>query len=234
MQIPRKSQTGEQFKPWVVNTINAIIDYLNASKIRKGPGILVDETPSGTIIKLADNRPATPPQVLPAASGGGGATGIDASVSGGTASISLTGGTGSVNMVGSGSVSISENGDGEIVFTGSGGGSVVGFPDYSRTPYPVNDPIAADTTIPVSENMWLIGYAGLDGIPSGEDYVEIHFVSSSDYMYRSLTLFHLSTYYETIPSRRILVPVFIPIKAGDRFYIYESGHVTSYLKLYYI
>ena len=66
MQIPAKIQHGEKVIATVFDKINGIIDYLNASRIRKGPGILVDETPSGTVIKLADNRPATPPQVLPA------------------------------------------------------------------------------------------------------------------------------------------------------------------------
>ena len=75
MQIPAKIQHGEKVIATVFDKINGIIDYLNASRIRKGPGILVDESPSGTVIKLADNRPATPPQVLPAL-GGGGVTGF--------------------------------------------------------------------------------------------------------------------------------------------------------------
>ena len=70
MQIPAKIQHGEKVIATVFDKINGIIDYLNASRIRKGPGILVDESPSGTVIKLADNRPATPPQVLPASGGG--------------------------------------------------------------------------------------------------------------------------------------------------------------------
>ena len=69
MQIPAKIQHGEKVIATVFDKINGIIDYLNASRIRKGPGIIVDESPSGTVIKLADNRPATPPQVLPAGSG---------------------------------------------------------------------------------------------------------------------------------------------------------------------
>lgn len=52
---------------------------------------------------------------------GGGASGIEADVTGGTASISLTGGTGSVKFVGSGNVSIDENLSGEIEISGGGG-----------------------------------------------------------------------------------------------------------------
>ncbi len=54
----------------------------------------------------------------------GGATGISASISGGTASITLSGGTGSVKLLGSGSITISGGSNGEIIIHGatSGGG----------------------------------------------------------------------------------------------------------------
>ena len=161
MQIPSKIQHGEKVISTVFDKINGIIDYLNASRIRKGPGILVDESPSGTVIKLADNRPATSPQVLPAASGG--ASGIDAAVSGGTASITLTGGTGSVNMVGTGGVTISGNtntGNIEIHGSTSGSAGSVGFPDYTHPLVNLGN-VAFYTTYPGTEyadqNVWLIG-----------------------------------------------------------------------------
>jgi hypothetical protein len=52
-----------------------------------------------------------------------GATGINASISGHTASITLSGGSGSVNLVGSGSVEISGGSSGEIIIHGSSSGS---------------------------------------------------------------------------------------------------------------
>jgi hypothetical protein len=65
----------------------------------------------------------------------GGATGINASVSGHTASITLTGGSGSVKMVGSGSVQISGGSNGEVIIHGStsGGGGGGFYPAWSTT-----------------------------------------------------------------------------------------------------
>ena len=231
MRIPDKAQHGANFKQWTVDTLNAIIDYLNASRVRPGPGIMVDETPSGTLLKLDPRaRGTTIQQIITGGTASTTPQEITATIDGGTASISLTGGTESINLVEGSNVTIQEGDPGEIIIsaTGGTGGTNIFFPDYAETPYPGNDPIASDTPITTLQDMWLIGYAGLDGIPSGEDYVELHIAN------RSFTLFHLSTYYESIPSRRILVPVCFPIKKGYTFEIFESGHVTSYLKLYYL
>ena len=235
MRIPDKAQHGANFKQWTVDTLNAIIDYLNASRVRPGPGIMVDETPSGTLLKLDPRaRGTTIQQIITGGTASTTPQEITATIDGGTASISLTGGTESINLVEGSNVTIQEGDPGEIIIsaTGGTGGTNIFFPDYVETPYPVNDPIAADTSITAPQDMWLIGYAGLDGVPSGEDYVELH-ISRGIFSPVNFTLFHLSTYYESIPSRRILVPVCFPIKSGCTFEIFESGHVTSYLKLYY-
>lgn len=147
--LPQKSTSGNNLKQWLIRSIDGLIDYLSATRVRPGYGISVEETPSGTVISLK-NRPAGVPQQMQQQTGGG-ASGIDAAVSGGTASISLTGGTGSVNMVGSGSVSISENGAGEIVFTGSGSGGTY--------PYqPIDGPIMnEDTDYYFSQDTWISG-----------------------------------------------------------------------------
>ena len=52
MQIPAKIQHGEKVIATVFEKINGIIDYLNASRLRNSPDIFVDETPSGTLVKL--------------------------------------------------------------------------------------------------------------------------------------------------------------------------------------
>lgn len=62
----------------------------------------------------------------------GGATGITSAVSGGTATVSLTGGSGSVKFVGNGSVSITVNANGEVVINGSGSGGGF-YPAWSTT-----------------------------------------------------------------------------------------------------
>jgi len=66
MQIPTKIQHGEKVISTVFEKINGIIDYLNASKLRKSSGIDVLETPSGTLLKLIPEKKAAP-QLQPAA-----------------------------------------------------------------------------------------------------------------------------------------------------------------------
>ena len=81
--------------------------------------VMVNRTDAGTTITL------TPSLIndltKAAAPAAGGASGIESNVTGGTASITLTGGSGSVNMVGTGSINISGNTNGEIELHGGGG-----------------------------------------------------------------------------------------------------------------
>jgi hypothetical protein len=153
--LPRKSVTGLPLKKYVLDTLNGLIDYCHTHRIKAGKGIDVRETASGYVIGLAQ-PPSNPPQVLNA---GGGADGIEASVTGGTASIALTGGTGSVNLVGTGAVTITRNtttGDIEINATGST--SSVGFPDYTSNKVSANA-IVLDTTYGAyAFPVWVVGY----------------------------------------------------------------------------
>lgn len=68
MNLPRKliPGSGEPFKARVVETINALIDALAASTLRPGPGILIRESPSGSVIEAA-------PRTASASAGLGGA-----------------------------------------------------------------------------------------------------------------------------------------------------------------
>lgn len=56
--IPPKAVSGQNFKKWVVETLNKLIDYLHGARIRPGYGISVRETPSGTIVELAKKQAA--------------------------------------------------------------------------------------------------------------------------------------------------------------------------------
>lgn len=155
--LPRKSVTGLPLKKYVLDTLNGLIDYCHTHRIKAGRGIDVRETASGYVIGLAQ-PPSNPPQVQSAS--GGGADGIEASVTGGTASITLTGGTGSVNLVGTGSVTISGNTNtGNIEINATGGSGGVGFPDYAH-PLVQGGNVAFGTTYPsgyAAQNVWLIG-----------------------------------------------------------------------------
>lgn len=68
--IPPKAVSGQNFKKWVVETLNKLIDYLHGARIRPGYGIMVRETPSGTIVELAKKQAAP----VNNATGGGAAT----------------------------------------------------------------------------------------------------------------------------------------------------------------
>lgn len=74
MQIPAKIQHGEKVIATVFEKINGIIDYLNASRLRNSPDIFVDETPSGTLVKL--NPRAKVPIIQQIIQQGGGTIGF--------------------------------------------------------------------------------------------------------------------------------------------------------------
>ena len=74
MQIPAKIQHGEKVIATVFDKINGIIDYLNASRLRNSPDIFVDETPSGTLVKL--NPRAKVPIIQQIIQQGGGTIGF--------------------------------------------------------------------------------------------------------------------------------------------------------------
>lgn len=74
MQIPSKIQHGEKVISTVFDKINGIIDYLNASRLRNSPDIFVDETPSGTLVKL--NPRAKAPIIQQIIQQGGGTIGF--------------------------------------------------------------------------------------------------------------------------------------------------------------
>ena len=165
--IPRKSVTGLPLKKYVLDTLNGLIDYLQTHRIQAGRGIDVRETASGYVIGLAQ-PPSNPPQVQNVGGGGGGADGIEASVTGGTASITLTGGTGSVNLVGTGGVTISGN-------TSTGNIEI----DGSALPFPVSPSynIALNSSHVMGGNGWVamtaeIGSGGNSGDP-GYAYLRV-------------------------------------------------------------
>ena len=221
MQIPSKIQHGEKVISTVFDKINGIIDYLNASRIRKGPGILVDESPSGTVIKLADNRPATPPQVLPA---GGGASGLSATVSGGTATVKISGSTALVIEPGA-NIQISGGTNGEIIISATGGGGVIGFPDYSKFDTAefislVNQQVTKTYTYPI----WLIGEAAKN---TGAD---MSCTITIDIGGKTIDLLSVSIGSTTLYG--YVVPVCIPIPANTTFTLTASGGFLSILNVY--
>lgn len=150
MQIPSKIQHGEKVISTVFEKINGIIDYLNASKLRKSSGIDVRETPSGTVLELVQKSASAPQsQQIPAV-----ASGLEATVSGGTATVAISGSTALVIEPGA-NIQISGGTNGELIISATGGGST-GFPDYLSQN--TVDNLAFSTVYgPFANNVWLIG-----------------------------------------------------------------------------
>lgn len=233
--LPRKSVTGLPLKKYVLDTLNGLIDYLQTHRIKAGKGIDVRETASGYVIGLAQ-PPSNPPQVLNA---GGGADGIEASVTGGTASVTLTGGTGSVNLVGTGGCTISENlGTGDIEINATGGTSTIsiGFPDFTQ-----GVAVSGRTTYgPFNYPVWLVGnvrnYTGSGAVGDCQCLITLN---GNGFSCIWLWLMYTSelkcqgTYGDYVPS--LENHVFMPIPPGVYFYI-NHNHVASdpaTLDLYY-
>lgn len=225
--IPRKSVTGLPLKKYVLDTLNGLIDYLQTHRIQAGKGIDVRETASGYVIGLAQ-PPSNPPQVE-RGGGGGGADGIEANVNGGTASITLTGGTGSVNLVGTGDVTISGNtntGNIEINATGGGGGAVVGMPDYAN---PLVTSVAYNTTYPstfyANQDVWLIGMLNTVFDPNNyslSGHVEI--ALSNGTVTNNILLQDIFMNVSS-NANEIETPVMLPIPRGYSF-VLTCGSVT--------
>lgn len=222
--LPRKSVTGLPLKKYVLDTLNGLIDYCHTHRIKAGKGIDVRETASGYVIGLAQ-PPSNPPQVQ-SASGGGGADGIEASVTGGTASITLTGGTGSVNLVGTGSVTISGNTNTGNIEINSTGGTGVGFPNYANEVVSRgNVDIFGTTTYTYNYPVWLIGYVGAQSDENDQVRCSLSVVIGTSPNSERVYIADLNNDYTFIGSYTTFICM--PIPANTPFYFLEGGHDTS-------
>lgn len=149
MQIPSKIQHGEKVISTVFEKINGIIDYLNASKLRKSSGIDVRETPSGTVLELVQKSASAPQSQQSTAV----ASGLEATVSGGTATVGISGSTSSVEFVGAGGVTISGNTNGQVEINASG----IPFPVFPSYNIPLNG-----TSHVMTSNGWVVMTAEIE------------------------------------------------------------------------
>ena len=221
MRIPDKAQHGANFKQWTIDTLNAIIDYLNASRLRNSPDIFVDETPSGTLVKL---NPRAKAPVIQQIIAGSTASGLSATVSGGTAMVEISGSTALVIEPGA-NIQISGGTNGEIIISATGGGGVIGFPDYSKFDTAeyislVNQQVTKTYTYPI----WLIGEAAKN---TGAD---MSCTITIDIGGKTIDLLSVSIGSTTLYG--YVVPVCIPIPANTSFTLTASGGFLSILNVY--
>lgn len=127
--LPQKSIKGANLKKWLIEAVDGIIDYLKSGiYLVPGPGISIERKPSGIVISAKKPSVSAPPPVKPAASS---VQDISATVSGGTATITLSGSTSSVLVAAGSNVNITVGTNGEVIIGATGGtASSVGFPDY--------------------------------------------------------------------------------------------------------
>lgn len=211
--LPAKGVKGANLRKWLIDSINGLIDYLHASRVRPGDGIMVKETPSGVIVSLAKKAIAG----VNNTTGGGTAQDISASVSGGTATIALSGSTSSVEIVGgtSGAVSITGNTNGQIEIDVQGGTSSVGFPNYASPNKEYIHVYNGSETKTYAYAVWLIGSAGVNTSADMDGTVTLYIGLET------ISLFDLTI--GTTNLAGLIVPVSMPIPAGSSFSISASG-----------
>jgi hypothetical protein len=127
-RLPQKSVKGANLKKWLVESIDALIDYLSdASYLQPGNGIGIDRTASGIMISATKPKPA-PAQSL---TGGGTVQDLSATVSGSTATLALSGSTATVPFVAGANVNITGGTNGEVILSATGGtASGMAYPQW--------------------------------------------------------------------------------------------------------
>lgn len=233
--LPTKAVTGANFKKWTVETLNKLIDYLHGARIKPGYGIMVRETPSGTIVELAKKQA---PVVNNTTGGGTGVTqDISASVSGGTASVTLSGSTSAVEFVGTGDVTISGNTNGQIEIgvsggTGGGGGGAFGFPDYTNVvvAHGLVD-LTGTTTYLYDYPVWLMGTVGMNIDQNGDTWGFIDMWINSSPNQERIELFGINaTAEDNARIDAISAFVSIAIPANTPFYFTPNATDLNYCR----
>ena len=210
-----------------------LVRFMNSLILRGDETYLsVKHTAEGTLIRPTNYLI----EQLTKSGGTPGGTGapqhLTVDVSSNTATIGLSGSTSTVDFVGTGAVTFSENIDGQIEVNVPGGtGGTVFFPDYGSTP--IN--VAANTIYQYGQDMWLIGSVGLytdssHGFPSSV-YLKIY--SESGSFIRDVILFEDSGMTSYNMNNGTYHSVSIPMTHGYQYKITTAGSIEFDLKIYY-
>lgn len=185
----------------------------------------VKHTNNGTFVTLttaavdALNRAAGTP-----GGGGSGASGLEATVSGGTASVQVAGVSPLIVKPANANIQISGGTNGELEI---GASAVTGMPNYF---YPSPQSIHVDASAPVvvpsqTETMWLIGTAGVYTSSNMSGVVSVTIG------YLTLTLFDL-TIGSSSSLSGLTIPVALPVPAGHSFQLNASGSAAGNFYLF--
>lgn len=202
----------------LVRFINSLIlhgdgQYLTVKHTQAGQTI----TPTPALLQALGQRGAPP-------AAGGAAQDISASVSGGTATISLSGSTSSAQLVAGSNVNITGNTNGQIEI---GASANTGMPDYSATPTFVTVDSAHPFINTFQYSIWMIGHAAADTSTDMSGTASLVFDTT-----RSVSLFHLSAYPNQAAFYGIAHGFCIPVPAGSRIGITASGNVGVTMYIY--
>ena len=223
--LPQKSIKGANLKKWLIEAVDGIIDYLKSGiYLVPGPGISIERKPSGIVISATKPSVSAPPSVKAASS----VQDISATVTGGTATITLSGSTSSVPVVAGSNVNITGGTNGEVIIGATGGTGSVGFPNYSN---PI-EALSFDTAYSYPYPVWLVGSVGYNSASSGTTIVcGFYLVDGTG----SAPLFFWQG--SDPPTDSLEVPVMIPVPANTEFEISTvhigsptdvAGSITSY------
>ena len=212
-----------------------LVSFINSLVLRgDNQYFAVSHSNAGTTIKPTKKLV----DLLDARSGGTHASGsvqeLSVSVTGGTATIALSGSTATVPVVAGSNVNITGNTNGEVVVSATGGtGTNLFFPDYAASPVS----ISGGTVYPVAADSWLIGTAGLyktssTGFPA---YVTLKIYSSDGTtIVRTFDLISDTGIFGSAynSNQPFDIPVCRPIKAGYQFEVIKSGAASFNLSLF--
>jgi len=221
--LPRKARNGDDFKSYTTSAINKLIDYLHSMRPKDSSDIKVKESASGLMFELA-NRPAKTPQVISV--GGGGASGLVATVSGNTASVAVSGSS-PLSIVAGDNISITGGANGEVII-GAGSSSLPGIFPVSAGSHTVTE---NTWYLAQSDGLLLVGYyLALSGETSYSIYYYLD-VATSDPNNLSSYTNEENLIARTVTSLNINAPttsLFAPIKYNQKFRILAKKNGSLY------
>ena len=216
-RLPQKSVKGANLKKWLVESIDALIDYLSdASYLQPGTGIGIDRTASGVMISALKPKPA-PAQSL----AGGTVQNLSATVSGGTATVALSGSTATVPFVAGANVNITGGTNGELLI---GASAMSGVPNYASPIETITLYYGSSTTKSYAQSVWLIGSIGVNTAADMDGSVSITIDTTT------IDLFDLTIGSTSLAG--LTVPLSLLIPANSTFTLSVSGAAVAAVKVF--
>ena len=216
MPVPSKIPHGLNFKKAVIGTINGIIDYLNGNWLQSGKGINIRRTPSGTIIEL-QKQPASR-SVSVTGGTAVGASGLVATVSGGSASVEVSGSSPLLIEPANANIQISGGTNGELRI---GASAVTGMPYWlDLSPEFINVSQNSSVSKTYNHSIFLIGNCGYSTSSNMTGSVSLAIGG------KTFILFDLGIGTSTLYGLTSFVC--IPIPANTAFTLTTSGSLVTF------